>query len=76
MGKDSSSSFSFLIFADCPYPPDVCPSLDFLKVSGRKRKLDYLKFNVEKKMKIDIDVTLFFNMCFRYYAVGWIEIFN
>lgn len=64
MGKDSSSSSSFLIFADCPYPPDVRSSLDFLKVSGRKRKLDYLKFNVEKKMKIDIDITLFFNIIY------------
>lgn len=56
IGKDSSSSSSFLIFADRPYPPDVRSNLDFLRVSGRKRKLDYPKFNVKKKIEMDIDV--------------------
>lgn len=52
--KDSSSSSSFLIFADRPYSPDVRSNLDFLGLSGRKRKLDYWKFNVKKIIEIDI----------------------
>jgi len=31
VGKASSSSSSFLIFADCPYPLNVRSNLDFLR---------------------------------------------